>query len=445
MPTSPPARTLLLVALLTGAAAATGSPLRLDDIQEDGRALAAELGCGACHAGMPDPVTARGRAPAFGEGGAPLPGDFVFAYLADPQPRRTDIGRTRMPDFGLGEDERVALARYLGSGDPGGDFAAAIARHPDASADIGSRIFGVLGCAGCHDHDGRDADPVGPDLSTEGTRARRDWLRVFLASPTPVRGDGHPARPGARMPDFRLDDEEAQALETFLTAQGSPATWIPEPLTAFQMQRTERLVKDRLACLGCHTVDGEGGTIGPSLDGIADRLNPSFVLAMVSDPQGTVPGSGMPRQHLEARDARRVAAYLLQRGGAWTGRDYGSLADSTHPARFFAPAEGAPEGEALYLRHCAACHGVTGRSDGFNALNLPVLPTVHSSAELMVRRPDDTLFDGIHAGAYVLDGSPRMPPFGEMLSAGQIRALVGYIRELCSCQGPDWSRDGETP
>ena len=446
MPTTPAARILILAAALTGAAWGPGARAPSSGMQQvDGRALAGELGCGGCHAGMPDPALARSRAPVFGAGGEALPGDFVFTYLADPQPRRTDIGRTRMPDFGLGEAERVALAAYLGTGDADGDFAAASRRHPDANAQVGSRIFDVLGCAACHEHGGNALELVGPDLSREGSRVQADWLRTFLASPTPVRGDGHPARPGARMPDFRLDEDEIAALAPFLLAQGRTGSWTPDLLTPFQMRRTERLVEDRLACLGCHTLDGEGGRIGPSLDGIAHRLHPAYVLAMVTDPEGTVPGSGMPRQHLEARDARRVASFLLQLEGTGARSEYRSLADSTHPAALVALSEAAAGGEALYLRHCAACHGVNGRVDGFNTANLPVLPSVHSSAEVMVLRPDDSLFDGIHAGAYVLDGSPRMPPFGEMFSADQIRSLVGHIRALCSCEGPAWSRDGRSP
>jgi mono/diheme cytochrome c family protein len=208
------------------------------------------------------------------------------------------------------------------------------------------------------------------------------------------------------------------------------------------MRRTERLVHQRLACLGCHALGGEGGRIGPRLDGVAARLQPSFVRAVVADPARVVPGSGMPRQHLEARDADRVAAYLLQREGGWAGGEQASLADTTHPADLAARAQPAGDGEALYLRHCAACHGTGGRGDGFNAPLLPVPPTVHASAEVMARRPDDSLFDGIHAGAYVLDGSPRMPPFGAMLDPDQIRALVGYIRQLCACREPEWAGGG---
>ena len=110
-----------------------------------------------------------------------------------------------------------------------------------------------------------------------------------------------------------------------------------------------------------------------------------------------------------------------------------------------APADGPadpPDGAALYARHCAACHGTEGRGDGWNAPNLPVPPAVHADAEAMGARPDDTLFDGIAAGAWVLDGSARMAPFGDLLSPAEIRALVAHIRTLCDCAEPAWAGDG---
>ncbi len=60
----------------------------------------------------------------------------------------------------------------------------------------------------------------------------------------------------------------------------------------------------------------------------------------------------------------------------------------------------------------------------------------------MATRPDDTLFDGIAVGGYILDKSHRMPGFGELLTSGQIRGLVRHLRTLCRCEGPAWSRDG---
>jgi nitric oxide reductase subunit C len=387
----------------------------------------------------------RHRAPVFGSEGPPVPADFVFDYLADPQRRRDDIGASRMPDFGLDEAERTALALFLGSNpSAAGPLAEARERHPDADAALGRRIFGALGCGGCHTGVDGAEGAAAPDLSREGARVRPGWLRAFLGGPTPIRGDGHPTTRGARMPDFRLTDAEDDALAGYLQSLGSPFAQLDTaPLTAFEVRRTRRLLEDRLACLGCHRLGGEGGRIGPALDGIAGRLEPSFVLEMILDPSRAAPGSPMPRQPMQPREARRLARYLLQAGGATPAPPppRRSLADPANP-EWALPADPASRGEELYARHCSACHGATGHADGWNAPNLPVAPAAHADAARMSKRADDTLFDGIYAGAWVLDGSPRMPAFGRMLSTEDIRALVAYIRTLCSCQGPPWSRDG---
>ena len=219
-------------------------------------------------------------------------------------------------------------------------------------------------------------------------------------------------------------------------AQEPGPTAVPE-LTPFQAGRTGRLLTDRLACLGCHRLGGSGGEIGPPLDGLAERLPPERVVAMILDPQGTLPGTRMPRQPMPEREARRLAAYILA-----TGLDEPAPATST-PAPV--PPAGDASGEALYIRHCAACHGAEGRGDGWNAPNLPFPPTAHADGALMQARPDDALYDAIHAGGYVLDRSARMPAFGELLTPEDIRALVAHIRVLCDCEAPAWSRRGGAP
>jgi mono/diheme cytochrome c family protein len=94
-----------------------------------------------------------------------------------------------------------------------------------------------------------------------------------------------------------------------------------------------------------------------------------------------------------------------------------------------------------YLSRCAICHGVSGRGDGYNARFLPVKPTAHSDAAYLSTRPDDTLYDGIHAGGSILNRSHLMPAWGETLAPKEIRELVGHIRSLCACEAPPWSRD----
>ena len=204
-------------------------------------------------------------------------------------------------------------------------------------------------------------------------------------------------------------------------------------LTPLQVSRIERLLETRIACRGCHQIDGRGGLIGPVLDGIANRADLNHVLAMIESPAEAVPGTIMPHQPLPDREAERLARYViaLPAPRAVTG-----AVPEAPPA--LAPGQEA-DGTVLYARHCAACHGDEGRGDGWNAANLPVPPTVHADAQAMAQRPDDTLFDGIYAGGFVLDKSPLMPAFGDLLDPGQIRALVGHIRSLCECRQPAWA------
>lgn len=204
------------------------------------------------------------------------------------------------------------------------------------------------------------------------------------------------------------------------------------PLTPFQGQRIERGLDERFDCRGCHQISGRGGLIGPSLDGIRERADYDYVLRMIRDPTATLPGTIMPHQRMPDREARRLARYLMSL----------PLRQPIEGPREAPPALMPGEevdGAALYARHCVACHGSQGRGDGWNARTLPVMPTVHADAELMAKRPDDTLYDAIAAGAFVLDGSPMMPAFGDLLSEAQIRALVGHIRKLCDCQQPSWA------
>jgi hypothetical protein len=66
---------------------------------------------------------------------------------------------------------------------------------------------------------------------------------------------------------------------------------------------------------------------------------------------------------------------------------------------------------------------------------------MHANANEMSTRPDDTLFDGIYAGGYILGKSPFMPAFGQSLAPNEIRDLVGHIRTLCQCRQPAWAAD----
>ncbi len=460
-----------------------------------GAAIAAALGCAACHTGLGVANDAQRAAPPLDDMGSRYSPGYLFAYLANPgvAPRRT--GRARMPGFHLDAREAFALALYLstqrrgavparaapapiaslpGAGAAALDtaFARARAAFPTVTAEAGARIFQALNCAGCHRSQDAAAGLAttpwmsGPDLGAEGSRVRPEWLKAFLRRPRAVRPFGAYPGTGSRMPDFRLSDQEADSLAAWLLAKRMPLpSEVPQALTRFRRDEVETLLRERLPCLGCHALGGEGGRgaggrIGPDLGAVGTRLTPAYIRAILTDPAEVVPWAIMPAPVISPALRERLVSYLAagapgasdtQRtalgsgeAGAASARDgYLSLVD--HPP--LAPAVAAvawrdASGEALYRRICAHCHGLGARGDGWNARYLPVRPTVHAAAPYMSTRPDATLYDGIAAGGAILGRSNRMPAFGGMLSRAQIWSLVAYLRTLCRCEGPAWSRDG---
>lgn len=201
-------------------------------------------------------------------------------------------------------------------------------------------------------------------------------------------------------------------------------------VSAFDSLKARALLTDRLPCLGCHTLNGEGGHVGPDLGSVRQRRSAAYVAAMIDAPQRTVPGSAMPRTPLDGGTRALLIRYLA------------GVAEAPAPvtAASVPPAKAsAPNGGALYARWCASCHGPTGAGDGPNARSLPVRPAVHRDAATMKIRSDDQLFDAIAAGGAAMGRSPRMPAFGATLTTDEMRALVVHIRALCQCRQPAWA------
>jgi len=202
-------------------------------------------------------------------------------------------------------------------------------------------------------------------------------------------------------------------------------------LSPFAAQKARTLLRERLPCLGCHQLDGEGGRLGPDLGVPSSGATTAFVYAMIRDPQRMRPGSAMPKTPLSPETLELIASYLIARRGSSPGGSVTIAPTGVAPPR---------DTRALYLTFCAGCHGGAGRGDGPNAKFLPVRPAVHTDARTMSQRSDDMLFDAIAAGGYVLGRSNRMPGFGATLTSAEIRGLVRYIRELCRCAGLAWAR-----
>ena len=90
----------------------------------------------------------------------------------------------------------------------------------------------------------------------------------------------------------------------------------------------------------------------------------------------------------------------------------------------------ANQGRPLYLHYCAACHGVSGDGDGFNAEQLEKEPAELSDLEFISKKKDSQIYRVIKFGGQGVKKSQLMPVFGHTLSEKEIWSLVAYVRFL---------------
>ena len=304
---------------------------------------------------------------------------------------------------------------------------------PHVTAEMGRDIILSQNCHACHTLDRLTPwfPRNGPDLSIESQRVQRGWLIGYLSQSHAVRPFGYFPGSGSRMPDFRLtEDEVAELTSFFKKGHDDKSGRKQQELSAFSKTKALTLLRDKLSCLGCHRLDGFGGMIGPDLSSTSSRLNAPFVDMMILHPRMLVPESIMPKVPLSPETATLIGSYLKGTLSSQEQHSYLSLVDHQP----YNPKE------SIYREFCSGCHGLDGGGDGFNAAYLPKRPISHSDKSLMSEKPDDVLYDGIYSGGAILESHHFMPPWGETFSPYDVKKLVEEIRQLCQCEGPNWSQ-----
>ena len=177
-------------------------------------------------------------------------------------------------------------------------------------------------------------------------------------------------------------------------------------------------------CFACHGGDGAGkGPLSENLLPPARDFTDTGWMSSQADGvlftsiQRGVAGSAMPAfaGQLSERDTWSVVAYL--RGFSPTRVLDTGLA---------APAAGM--GREVYEAQCAGCHGVAGGGDGPAAASFKVPPRALSNPGWLAGVSDHRLIQTLRTG---LPGTP-MPSFDQVLSDGQMGAVVDYLRVLAA-------------
>ena len=185
---------------------------------------------------------------------------------------------------------------------------------PEALVSAGEQLYqGAGGCTACHGL-GTRAPNLLTDHNGEGTIGARcgereggldckAYLYESMVDPGAVVVAGFsPIMPDARR---QLSLDQIWALVAYLQSQGGEVTVTADDIPADtggdeQASATpqaagpaststdpRQLLSDN-ACLGCHVLDGAGGPVGPSFDGIGSRLDAAGIREAILDPNAEI-------------------------------------------------------------------------------------------------------------------------------------------------------------
>lgn len=187
-------------------------------------------------------------------------------------------------------------------------------------------------------------------------------------------------------------------------------------------------------CQLCHTVDGEGGTLGPDLTFVGFRKEAAFLDTWLKDPGAWKKHVSMPNFRLADPIRADLVAYLssLDGSGYLQGRKPWD-AQELH-------GDPVARGREIYKRvGCVTCHGKDG-AGGYPNNNvvgglIPALKTVadgYSREELI-----DRISKGVRHPAMADPEGPEpllyMPRWESKLKSDEIEAVADY---LLSLKGP---------
>ncbi len=238
--------------------------------------------------------------------------DWAAGKLHDPRMYLTERTSSRMPNFGLSDEDIHALVVFLKGlrkEEVPERFLMSKINRDQKDIDDGRHLVERLNCKGCHmiEGEGRLIESViGPDKSPPllmgiGARVRPDWMFPFLKDPSRVK-----IRPwiDVRMPTFKFTDDQANTIIRYFSAldKVSPGfSTIPQkPPSPESLAAGEKLAsKDYFSCFSCHIQNGKTPTSapeqwGPDLAMAHDRIRYDFIPEWVKDPQKFTPGVKMP-------------------------------------------------------------------------------------------------------------------------------------------------------
>jgi mono/diheme cytochrome c family protein len=283
----------------------------------------------------------------------------------------------------------------------------------------GEQVFEQSGCRGCHKLDGVGGI-IGPELDKVGARRSPDWLRKHFLSPASV-------TPGSAMPPQKFSEADLEAITLFMLSQtGESVPGYYGSMKVIPSTSEGRRLFQEKGCIGCHSIAGKGGTIGPALDDVGMRRTPEWIIQHFRNPQTVSPGTVMPRFGFTEAEARALTEFLLHLRDQKVALSLPTL---------MSPVE---RGREVYRKYgCAGCHGPEGKGGvpNPNAKTAQLVPGLIRVAEGYTKEElKARILNGQHEiSALNPKRSPPplyMPAWRGTIKDAEVDDLVAYLISL---------------
>lgn len=180
----------------------------------------------------------------------------------------------------------------------------------------GKDLWDANNCMGCHTLFGEGAY-YAPELTKVYDRRGPEFIAAMLRDPAAM-------YPGQRqMTKYDLSEADIADLVAFFEWVGQvdlngfpPAPVLGGEAAPPSVAGSGTVPDDgrprvfAQMCVTCHAVQGRGGSVGPALDGVADRLDAAYLNRWIHDPAAVKPGTLMPKLPLSEAQISELTAYL---------------------------------------------------------------------------------------------------------------------------------------
>lgn len=230
-------------------------------------------------------------------------------------------------------------------------------------------------CLACHKITGLENKPksFAPSLDNIGNKVHSEWIELWLENPKKYSEN-------SKMPRFFLEEDETTALTQYLMSLKDSEPKVPAKTKTTERNPNPKVGKaifQNSGCIQCHIrgsneefeefMGVSGGSLGPDLTNLSQKLQKDWLLAFLEDPKKFYPNTLMPTYNFSQQERSDLVSYLLEGGKPSSIQKTTQKTTDPKPVKnladSFVEKSLVEKGKTLFQeRSCLQCHAVRGET-----------------------------------------------------------------------------------